>query len=731
MKKYLLLCLSAALAVFASCQQKEAEVQDIGIQSGERLATGFRAVLPPPETKTSVNMATGTITWTTDDPIMVSNGNEQMTMYVGAGGSTTAELFAEEEPLDGSSFYAVYPAEGGSYSSGTFQTRIPTVQTYARNGLASQTFPMVAHSDAKRNFAFRNAASLLRIVASSDLFAGERITSVSITANEPLSGIIMVNYPSAENAPVVDCSGGEKSVFVSCPEDGVPFGEPIYVVVAPGDYTGVSIHFSLTNGAGYVCNVDGTVSVDRSAYRTVEVSLEDKYEDLSAQETANCYMITRPGTYKFRADVKGNGVQTSCGLASATDGIAGVKVYHQDGGAFVDGDFVLIGNYICFTTVFGAIPAGTVLLSAVDSQGKTLWSWHIWANSQIADVDVSDGSVWLNMNLGAHQVGFRKDNTGYGGYYYQWGRKDPFLQKYTTDTKQETIAPFVSHASSTDGSLENSIANPHIFYGGYRFGGKADNPEIEDWNGLDGSVKYYYDWWNKDITGDGQRNVPAAKTMFDPCPPGYHVPVYADLASLLSIAKENKISSSEGRRIEAEGLYFPYTSYRYFAIRTEWWPGGSEASRVFIPSATPSVTTDSTRRYYRMYMTSSPSQNINGAQRSYGVPVRCIKDGTSVPIVIPATSLELDKTSLTLVEGADYTLTATVLPSDATDPAVSWESSDPTVATVDSGKVVAVSQGSATITASCGSLSATCSVTVKASGGSLSGGIEDMDLDEW
>lgn len=624
MKKTLSFCIISILAVSVSCKQEE--MPQLPESKAEHIHTGFRAALPGSSSKTALDMSTGLITWITDDPIYMTNGGSSMPLYVEEGGSTEAALYALEKVFEGNSFYAVYPLENADYSSGVFTSVIPSTQKYVKGGFATQTFPMVAICDKERRFAFRNAASLLRIETQTSLTEGVNISYVTVSSDNPMSGPISVNYALGQE-PIVDCAGGENFVTIVGPDEGIPFGEAINVVVAPGDYSNVRIRLTLTNGLTSTYNLDETISVNRSAYRSISVNVADNFQDLSSTESANCYMITQPGSYKFKANIKGNGVETSCHLPAETGGISNVILYHSDGNTFIDGNFALVGDYIYFSTVDGVIPTGTALVSAVDEDGRTLWSWHIWANSDIEDVTLSDGSIWLNMNLGAHQIGFNP--AGYNGYYYQWGRKDPFLQKYTESTSTSVLAPFVSHASKTDGSLENSIANPHIFYGGYHTSSETDI--IEDWSSYDDEVKVY-DWWNANIDGDGQNNREPRKTMFDPCPAGYHVPVFYELNALLTLTKESSSIGDNGRLVEGK-LFFPYSSYRYIAIYAKWWPGGSEPSRIFIPSSTPyQTTTRHHRRFSRMYMTSSPSQGILNGVRSYAVPVRCIKDGSVAPV---------------------------------------------------------------------------------------------------
>ena len=108
-----------------------------------------------------------------------------------------------------------------------------------------------------------------------------------------------------------------------------------------------------------------------------------------------------------------------------------------------------------------------------------------------------------------------------------------------------------------------------------------------------------------------------------------------------------------------------------------------------------------------------------GAIRLYGT---LTGKGTieSVQQVHPVRNLSLSETNLNMTVGDEpATLTATVEPTDATNPTVTWSSSNDSVVTVADGKVTAVAAGSATITAISvddPDIKATCAVTVKEAG---------------
>lgn len=188
-----------------------------------------------------------------------------------------------------------------------------------------------------------------------------------------------------------------------------------------------------------------------------------EYTDLSANGTANCYLVTSPGFYKFKADVKGNGV-----VPSQLESVAGETViapksalvlwYNtlQKSNNWVDESPVYLSSvsldsdgYIRFYTPDVFVP-GNVVIAAFAEEGVTyenitvdenkcinnatlLWSWNIWAAEGYdpeASAVIADGNVFMDRNLGAPISGLGTTGSyepaGAVGNYYQWGRKDPF-----------------------------------------------------------------------------------------------------------------------------------------------------------------------------------------------------------------------------------------------------------------------------------------------------------------
>lgn len=199
------------------------------------------------------------------------------------------------------------------------------------------------------------------------------------------------------------------------------------------------------------------------SFEVGEMSAEHEYVDLSAGGTANCYLVTAPGYYKFKADVKGNGVVPSqlesvAGETAIAPKSALVLWYNtlQTSNNWVDDSPVYVSSvsldsdgYIRFYTPSVFVP-GNVVIAAFAEEGVTyenitvdenkcinnatlLWSWNIWAAEGYdpeATAINADGVVFMDRNIGAPISGVgttgNYEPAGAVGNYYQWGRKDPF-----------------------------------------------------------------------------------------------------------------------------------------------------------------------------------------------------------------------------------------------------------------------------------------------------------------
>lgn len=98
-------------------------------------------------------------------------------------------------------------------------------------------------------------------------------------------------------------------------------------------------------------------------------------------------------------------------------------------------------------------------------------------------------------------------------------------------------------------------------------------------------------------------------------------------------------------------------------------------------------------------------------------------------VVIVVENITLNRTDVSLRQGASYKLKAVISPSDATYDGVNWSSSDERITTVDqTGLVYAKAEGAAVISVEAGGKKATCRVTVSNTQG---GSHEGTDTDPW
>ncbi|WP_303033417.1 fimbrillin family protein, partial [Bacteroides acidifaciens] len=183
--------------------------------------------------------------------------------------------------------------------------------------------------------------------------------------------------------------------------------------------------------------------------------LEDLSIDLSATETANCYVAGKAGQeYRFKATVMGNGAitpavegdDTKKGITPSPLAPASASILWQSERSLISG-VKLKNDYIYFTlngSEETALKAGNAVIAAYDGAGMIVWSWHIWVTDVDLDAKVQTYTVhadysaypafqspmMMDRNLGATDDKLwsaATDPKGSHGLFYQWGRKDPII----------------------------------------------------------------------------------------------------------------------------------------------------------------------------------------------------------------------------------------------------------------------------------------------------------------
>jgi len=208
-------------------------------------------------------------------------------------------------------------------------------------------------------------------------------------------------------------------------------------------------------------------------------------------------------------------------------------------------------GYIVFTIDKANIQQGNAVIAVRNSSNVVLWSWHIWVTDEyLTPVPVTNYMDEVNhmmpINLGwcsdeftttydertcqvkITQSGASGKSTTFAitqtakelksinnSTYYQWGRKDPFLPSNGTgNTDKDCFGTKLSYEASTTANIGTTIQNPTVHY---------YNP-----SNLGPSTPVYYNMWSaknmKASVNYDEKDEPVIKTVYDPCPPGFHMP---------------------------------------------------------------------------------------------------------------------------------------------------------------------------------------------------------------
>ena len=300
-----------------------------------------------------------------------------------------------------------------------------------------------------------------------------------------------------------------------------------------------------------------------------------------------------------------------------------------------------------------------------------LWSWHLWITDYQPDriightpdaetfvYNVDGGQVhryaspaWtsatgrykngyiMDRNLGAQDRSYH-GNARSGGLYYQFGRKDPFAANYTCYSYDYNGT--ISNVGYSDGTTESgstgqnsknvpwSVMNPRK----YITGANWTSNDIFSPTGIT---------WNDPMIGvRTEHEEMTVKSFFDPCPPGWKVPLNGWIGDLVagpvgttsttvnwvwnghSLGTGSTYYPEAGHYLgnkdneNAQVIFFPASGYRNLGGGTMEYVGGFG----YCWSSTPSSTTTG----YQLRFNSTSVSSSFSLSRAIGYPVRCVRE---------------------------------------------------------------------------------------------------------
>ena len=412
-----------------------------------------------------------------------------------------------------------------------------------------------------------------------------------------------------------------------------------------------------------------------------------------ARSTANCYVISAPGYYKIPL-VYGNAITNGTDNPSSyqtsnsgtyilrhfkdhdNEAITNPWITKSNSGANAPDDAKLVwadesglvtnlvvtgsgtNAFVQFKVPTDKIKNGNAII-AVTKGGTVVWSWHLW----FAPQDVL-GTVACT-NFQNHVYKFTEETLGWK--YTAWSAST-YSAPRSVKLKVRQTKGQISPATRTEAvlTITQNPGNTRQGYGTfYQFGRKEALPGIDAiaqgsysfdpagggrsigdaiqhpekmFRSAGGVVTYAYDWcnatyynlWSMDNTTTGFNDNAVVKTIYDPCPAGFHMPAsnaftgFTTTGSNTATQSEfninggwdygynfnNKISSPDAT------VYFPATGYRDSYSGLMYNLGGNYWSAV--PNST----------NYGCYLFSNYwyVNPLNDVERSYGISVRPVAD---------------------------------------------------------------------------------------------------------
>lgn len=539
------------------------------------------------------------------------------------------------------------------------------------NGIANQEIAI----EAKCN----NADCSVEVVR--DEFLGDKVvfTAPKITQEE-LSVIVLLNVTDAKNdrdasarATIKIAKSDELTVaFQSVTKSiAIKAGESISLPVVVGGIGAATIgEPTLTITDGWTAawawtnkdkgfgNVTLTAPGSLGATVALKVVISDDFNRnatldaqmsivaiTTAKDAANCHIVAPGETLTINA-VKGNSAEKLT-FNNAT-------LLWQEVKGLVKSVSANANEGVIVVELNEGVTYGNAVVAAKQDD-EIVWSWHVWVTdydinaeenimtwvyntkNEAGEVVATENFYWMDRNLGAYNANMWDD--GAMGLLYQWGRKDPFTgsdgesssrvrSKYDINDNilYDSIQVRPVYTDHVSTNLELAIQNPTVFYTS-----PSSSWPVVDWLTDDTQLQ------NHDLWG----GVSGHKSIYDPCPYGWKVPVAGKPWAFRKLYnKPSGKLNDDGPYDETYPWYIYYdmekaTGFRYKAAGTEkeWWfpfcgergPNdgkftGSDGSGMFW-----AANANATTAFAEVFAWGNPASE-SGLNRTYGASIRCIKD---------------------------------------------------------------------------------------------------------